>query len=210
PGRARPPWSSTTSCRPGSPAASKSAVARRRYPNRSPGYGSTRSALSPGASRVTADATLAASHDAARGAGSIGPDVPSSWRAAGLWAAGAAGVTRGLAGASGRRAVPELDHVPLRHDVVLAFDPDQPARTGLCHRTRGVQVVERDHFGLDEPPLEVGVYGTCRLERGGALADLPRPGLVAVRCQERLQTQRLEPDPGQHVQAGFFLAHRLE
>src|SRR4051794_27011270 len=71
----------------------------------------------------------------------------------------------------------ELHDVAVRHDVVLALDPDPTARLGLGHRSGLHELLEADDLGLDEATLEVGVDHAGCLGGSGALWDRPGAGL---------------------------------
>src|SRR5690625_34545 len=51
----------------------------------------------------------------------------------------------------------ELHHVAVSHHIILAFHPHPATRAGLGHRAGVHQILEGDHFGLDEALLEIGV-----------------------------------------------------
>src|SRR4051812_15432771 len=90
----------------------------------------------------------------------------------------------------------ELHHVAVLHHVVLALDPRLTAGTRFGHRTGVDQVLVRDHLGLDEALLEVGVDDPGCLGRRGALPDRPGPGLFGTSGEERLEPERAEADMG--------------
>src|SRR5947199_10246823 len=100
----------------------------------------------------------------------------------------------------------ELDDVAVLHHVVLALDADLAPRTRLRHRSGVDEVVVGHDLRLDEPALEVGVDDARRLGRRPARADRPGPGLLRAGREEGLQTQSVEADPGQLVQARLGLA----
>src|SRR5690606_5332798 len=105
---------------------------------------------------------------------------------------------------------PELDHVTVLHDVVLALHPDLARRARRGHRTGLDQVVVRDDLGLDEAALEVAVDDTGRLRSGRALADRPGARLLGPGGEEGLQAEGVEADPGELRQAGLLLADGAE
>src|SRR6478609_9905366 len=105
---------------------------------------------------------------------------------------------------------PEFHDVAVVHDVVLALEPRLAAMTGLEHRAGVDEVLERDHLGLDEALLEVGVDHAGRLRSLPALADRPGARLLRTRRQIRLQPQRVESDPGELANAKLLLTGRRE
>src|SRR6478735_12484587 len=95
--------------------------------------------------------------------------------------------TRAIASVSDVEA--ELHHVTVGHHVVLALDAHPAGGLGRGHRLGRHQIGVRDHFGLDEAPLEVGVDHPGGLWRGRALLDGPGPGFLGTCGQVRLQPE---------------------
>ena len=85
-----------------------------------------------------------------------------------------------------------------------------PRDFGLGHGAGLDQVVEGDHFGLDEAALEVGVDHAGGLRGGVALVDGPGPRFLGPGRQVGLQAEGVEADAGQLVQAGLVLAVHLQ
>src|SRR5579872_4380867 len=56
-------------------------------------------------------------------------------------------------------AMPDVQHVPILHDVVLAFQAESAARTGVGFRARVQQRVPANGFSADEMFFQVGVNG---------------------------------------------------
>ena len=69
---------------------------------------------------------------------------------------------------------PELHDVAVVHDVFLALHAHLARGLGGLHRAGGVEVVERDDFGLDEALFEVRVDDARSLGCGVALVNCPR------------------------------------
>src|SRR5690349_23055433 len=97
--------------------------------------------------------------------------------------------TRGLPGSD---VEAEFDDVAVAHDVVLALDAGLARGPGGGQRAGRDQVVVGDYLGLDKAALEVGVDDAGRLGRGRPDRDLPGPGFLRPRGQERLQAERPE------------------
>src|SRR5690349_20760416 len=76
---------------------------------------------------------------------------------------------------------PEVHHVAIAHDVVLAFEPQ------LAGFFRALLAVELDvifvryHFGADETFIEIGVDHARRLRRRFALVHRPRAHFLRPR-----------------------------
>src|SRR4051794_7587196 len=92
---------------------------------------------------------------------------------------------------------PELDHVAVLHDVVLALHARLAARPGLGDASGIHQVVEGDDLGLDEALLEVGVDDAGRLRSLRALADGPGARLFRACRQVGLEAEGVEADAGE-------------
>src|SRR4051812_18780547 len=104
----------------------------------------------------------------------------------------------------------EFDDVAVGHGVVLALYAHLSTRTCFGHRAGIHDVLVGNDLGLDEAAFEVGMNHPGGLWRGGTPLDRPGPRLLRTGSEERLESERFETDPGQLVNAGFFLAHRLQ
>ena len=100
----------------------------------------------------------------------------------------------------GRKSCPELHHVAVGHDVVLALHAHPAVGAGLGHAPVLHEVVVADDLGLDETALEVGVDDAGGLRGGPPLADRPGPRLLLPRRQVGLEPERVEAHARQLVQ----------
>src|SRR4051812_29978182 len=85
--------------------------------------------------------------------------------------------------ARGRRLIsldvePEVHHVAVLDDVVLALSPHLAGFLGAAFAAQLDEVVEGDGFGADVALLEVGVDDAGRLGAGVADVDGPGAGLL--------------------------------
>src|SRR5699024_1972865 len=103
-----------------------------------------------------------------------------------------------------------LHHVPITHHVVLALHTDPALGLGLSHGTGLHQLVEGDDLRLDEAALEVGVDDAGGLGRCGSLGDGPGARFLGAGGEVGLQTERVEADAGQLVQARLLLTGGFE
>src|SRR5665811_2443602 len=94
----------------------------------------------------------------------------------------------------------ELDHVAVRHDVILALHAHLACGLGCAHGSCSDQVVEGNNLGLDEAALEVGMDDTGRLGRRRAFGNRPGAGLLRAGCQVGLQPERVEADAGERIE----------
>ncbi|MBG9885235.1 hypothetical protein ABE10_01255, partial [Bacillus toyonensis] len=105
---------------------------------------------------------------------------------------------------------PKFHHVAVLHDVVLALQAGLAFGAGLGDGAGLDEVVERDDLRLDEALLEVGVDDACGLRRLPALADGPGPRLLGAGGEVGLQSQGVEADARELVEAGLVLTGRGE
>ncbi len=72
---------------------------------------------------------------------------------------------------------PEMQHVAISDDIILAFETEFARLTCACLAVCGHVIGIGDGFGADETLLEIGVDHTRRLRRFGADFDRPGAGL---------------------------------
>src|SRR5690606_18734886 len=86
---------------------------------------------------------------------------------------------------------PELDHIAVVHDVLLALHADLACRAGIGHGAGSHEVVVGHDLGLDEATLEVRVDDARRLRRRRALRDRPRARFLRARRRSEEHTSEL-------------------
>src|SRR5690606_17653382 len=88
----------------------------------------------------------------------------------------------------------------------LAFHARFALGPGLGHRSRRDQVIERNHLRFDEAFFKVGVDDASSLRSLPAFVDRPRPRLFGPGSEIRLQTESVESNTGELVEAALLLA----
>jgi len=83
-----------------------------------------------------------------------------------------------------------MDDIAVPDDVFLALDAHLARLLGRCLAAEYAEVVEGDHLGADEAPLDVAVYLARRSVRYGTAPDGPRPALVGPDGHEADQVQQ--------------------
>src|SRR5436305_13587717 len=84
----------------------------------------------------------------------------------------------------------DVQDVSLPDYVLLSLHAEPAFRLRRGQAPRLDQLVVGDDLGPDEPPLQVGVDDPGRFRSGRTSTDLPRPGLVLARRQERDEIKR--------------------
>ena len=98
---------------------------------------------------------------------------------------------------------PEVHHVPVLHDVLLALHPQLADALERGLRAVLHQVGDGVDLGPDEAAGEVGVDDARRAGSLGALLDGPGADLLGAGGEVGLQAEQIVGGPGQAVQAGL-------
>src|SRR5690606_33280445 len=86
---------------------------------------------------------------------------------------------------------PEMHHVSLLDDVLLAFETELARLLCALLAFVGDEVLVSDDLGANEPLLEVGVDHAGGLRRRRADADGPRADFLDARGEVSLQAEQL-------------------
>ena len=97
-----------------------------------------------------------------------------------------------------------MDDVAVAHHIVAALEPLFAALAQHRVRPRVEQLLGSGHLGADETARDVGVDARRGVERGLALAKIPRAHLGIARGEERDQPEQSIGAARDPVQAGLL------
>src|ERR1700676_3322647 len=101
-------------------------------------------------------------------------------------------------------AVPDMHHIPILHDVVLAFEAQRALGAGVGFGTRFQQLIPANGLGSDEMLFQIGVNGSGAVLRLCIRWDCPGAALVFSGGEERNQSQQVIAFADQARESAFY------
>ena len=81
--------------------------------------------------------------------------------------------------------MPDVHHIAVLHDVVLAFEAQSAFGAGVGFGARFEQLVPANRFGADEVFFQIGVDGARGFDRAGADGNCPGAAFVFAGGEKR-------------------------